>query len=73
MSIELIETDTHVFEITCEPGVETPGRINRKLSFRLVSGQPLTAEQWVSIKQFIVRDLIDRGSQVKRVGYLTDE
>lgn len=72
MSIELIETDTHVFELTCDPGVETPGRVKRMLSIRLVSGQPLTDDQWVRIKQFVVRDLIDRGCQVFRTGVLTD-
>lgn len=73
MSVELIETDTHVFELTCEPGVEVPGRINRTLSVRLVSGPDLTDEQWIRIKQFVVREMIDHGCQVYRVGMLTDE
>jgi hypothetical protein len=62
MSVQLIETRTHVFEVETLP--DGPGRIRREANVRLIAGPPLTAEQWGRIKECVVRDLIAAGCRV---------
>lgn len=64
MTVELIECDRHVFEVTCEPGDEVPGVCDRTLTVRLLSGPALSDADWGRIKEAVVRDLIARGRRV---------
>ncbi|HJZ53961.1 MAG TPA: hypothetical protein VKE74_03340 [Gemmataceae bacterium] len=44
MGVEYVETAGRVFEVTITP--DTPGYVRRTLTVRLVSGPPLTHEEW---------------------------
>jgi hypothetical protein len=62
MAVELVELDNRVLEIEQVP--DTPGVCHRTISFRVLSGPPLAAEEFVRIKQALVRHLIGEGAQV---------
>lgn len=63
MSVDLIETGTgHVLELTV---TYADGRTRWRLA--LVSGPPLTDEQWLRVRRAVVRDLIDQGCLVTKV------
>lgn len=66
MSVEIIETATHVFQVELTP--DTPGYIRRVLTISLLSGPDLTDAQWGRVKEVIVRALIASGNRVHRVG-----
>lgn len=65
---KIIETPTHVFEITVTPGDEVPGRVLRSARLSLLSGSPLTDDEWQRIREQCVRDLIAAGIRVRRAG-----
>lgn len=73
MSVELIETDTHVFEVEWTPGDEVPGRCRRSVAVRQVGGRPLTGEEWGRVKEAVVRLLIGAGSRVYGVTPILEE
>lgn len=64
MTTDIIELADRVFEVTTTPGDEVPGVCRRTCTIRLLSGPPLTDEDFARIKQTVVRDLIDLGLRV---------
>lgn len=66
MIVALIELSNRVFEVTCTPGDEVPGVCPRTLGIRLLSGPPLSDEEWGRMKEGVVRDMIAKGHHVYR-------
>lgn len=67
----IVETATHVFEATVEP--DAPGDLERTLSLRVLSGPPMTEEEWGRLKEGVVRALIDAGNQVRGVTIIRED
>ncbi|VTT96549.1 unnamed protein product [Gemmataceae bacterium] len=64
MSVELIEVGTgHVFEMTVTEG--PGGKLTSRLE--LVSGPPVSDEQWLQIRRVVVRALVDARFRVTNV------
>lgn len=68
MSVEIIETATHVFRIEMTPDDE--GDIRREYRIEVLSGPKLTDQQWGRLKEWVVREMIANGAQVYRVGVI---
>ena len=62
MSVEIVELGDRVMEIEQVP--DTPGVCPRTVTFRVLAGRPLTADEYVWIKQALVRHIIGEGAQV---------
>ncbi|HEY1188572.1 MAG TPA: hypothetical protein VGE74_13045 [Gemmata sp.] len=65
MSVQIIECERHVVQVEMTP--DDPGYINRTLKLSLLSGPPLTDEQWGRVQEAVVRQLIGAGCRVHRV------
>lgn len=62
MSVQLVETETHVFEVVTTP--DTPGRCRRQATVRVLSGWDLTNEEWQRVAETLVRAFIAAGNRV---------
>lgn len=67
MFVKIVETATHVFEVRITP--DTPGRCERTATVSILSGTPLTVEEWQRAREQCVRDLIAAGLRVRRAGF----
>ena len=65
MSVELVELENRVFEIEQVP--DTPGVCARTITFRVLAGRPMTTDEYVRIKEALVRHIIGQGAQVRGV------
>lgn len=70
-AVEITETPTHVFEFSMTP--DTPGHCRRVVKVRVLSGAPLTAEQWGRAAEAMTRSLIDAGDRVLKVTFSFEE
>jgi hypothetical protein len=67
----IIETGHHVWEVTCLP--DDPEPCGRMVTFKLLSGAPLTVEQADEATNRLVVDAMSRGINVVGWGYVEDQ